>query len=208
MSGRGGGAGQRLAARMVPDGWEPPQYARVKPRLLAPLAGEVVEIGPGAGINLGYYGPGVRWTGVEPNPHLHERIRRGAARAGLSARLIPGRAERIDAADSSVDAVVGTLVLCSVADADRVLAEVLRVLRPGGRYVFLEHVAAPPATRTRRAQDVLSPVLRRLPGGCRYNRETGAAIARAGFGAVEHDGFDLPVSFGLELPHIAGTAVK
>nr|WP_246425619.1 class I SAM-dependent methyltransferase [Streptomonospora nanhaiensis] len=193
---------------MTPDGWEPPQYARVKPALLGPLAGEVVEIGPGAGVNLRYYGREVRWTGVEPNTVLHERIRRAAAGAGFTARVAAGGAERIDAPDGSVDAVVGTLVLCSVADPDRVLAEVRRVLRPGGRYVFVEHVAAPAATRTRRAQDALTPILRRLPGGCRYNRDTGAAIARAGFASVARDGFDLPLSFGLALPHIAGTAVR
>lgn len=172
------------------------------------LEGEVVEVGPGPGVNLGYYRDGVRWTGIEPNTFLHARIRHRASGLGIFTRLLAGSAERLDLPDGSADAVVGTLVLCSVGDQERALAEILRVLKPGGRYVFVEHVAAPPGTRTRRVQETWTPLLRRLPGVCSPNRETREATGRAGFGAVSDERFELPTAFGIALPHIAGTATK
>lgn len=207
MSGCTGLCG-RLAARIHSGEWEPPHYERLKPKLLGALEGEVVEIGPGSGVNLKYYRDNICWTGVEPNAFLHERIRQRASRRGIPVRLLAGTAERLDLSDESVDTVVGTLVLCSVGDQARALAEVLRVLKPGGRYVFVEHVAAAPGTRTRRTQETLAPILRRLPGGCSPNRQTERAIKRAGFGAVADERFGLPTAFGIALPHIAGTATK
>lgn len=207
MSGCDGLCG-RLAARMHTGGWEPPYYKRLKPGLLGALGGEVVKIGPGAGVNLRYYRDDVRWTGIEPNTFLHARIRHRASGLGIPAGLSGASAERLDLPDGSVDAVVGTLVLCSVVDAAGALAEVLRVLKPGGRYVFIEHVAAPSGTRTRRVQETWTPILRRLPGGCSPNRETRRTIGRAGFGAVAVERFELPTAFGIASPHIAGTAIK
>ncbi len=206
MSGRNGLCGR--LARMHSGGWEPPRYGRLKPKLLGALEGEVVEIGPGSGVNLKYYRDDVRWTGVEPNTFLHERIRHRASGLGTPVRLLAGSAERLDLPDGSVDAVVGTLVLCSVGDQARALAEVVRVLKPGGRYVFVEHVAAPLGTRTRRLQETWTPILRHLPGGCSPNRETQGVIERAGFGAIADERFELPTVFGIALPHIAGTATK
>ena len=197
-----------LAAQMHSGGWEPPRYKRLKPNLLGALEGEVIEIGPGSGVNLKYYRDNVHWTGVEPNTFLHERIRRRAAALGIATRLLAGSAESLDPPDESADAVVGTLVLCSVGDQARTLAEVLRVLKPGGRYVFVEHVAAPLGTRTRRIQETWTPILRRLPGGCSPNRETRSAIERAGFGAVADERFELPTALGIALAHVAGTAIK
>lgn len=207
MSGCTGICG-RLEARMVANAWEPPYYERLKMDLLGSLQGEVLEIGPGSGVNLKYYQPSVRWTGIEPNVFLHGRIRHRAARAGFPARLLSTSAEQLDLPDESVDAVVGTLVLCSVADPDAVLKEIVRVLKPGGRYVFIEHVAAPRGTGTRRLQEIVAPVMRRLPGGCSPNRETESAIERAGFRTVVRETFEIPVAFGLAVPHIAGTATK
>lgn len=207
MSGCNGLRG-RLAARLHSGEWEPPRYERLKPGLLGALEGEVIELGPGSGVNLKHYRNDVRWTGVEPNVFLHERIRRRASGLGTPVRLSAGTAERLDFPDESVDAVVGTLVLCSVGDQARALAEILRVLKPGGRYVFIEHVAAPLGTRTRRVQETCTPILRRLPGGCSPNRETRRAIERAGFGAVAVGRFEVPTSFGIALPHITGTATK
>lgn len=197
-----------LAARMHSGGWEPPQYRRLKPDLLGALKGEVIEIGPGSGVNLKYYRDNVLWTGIEPNTFLHERIRQRASGLGIPARLSGASAEHLDLPDGSVDAVVGTLVLCSVRDAARALAEVLRVLKPGGRYVFIEHVGAALGTRTRRIQETWTPILRRLPGGCSPNREIRRVIQQAGFGAVAEERFELPTAFGIALPHIAGTAIK
>lgn len=179
---------------------------RHKRELLGGLEGTVLELGPGTGANLAYYGSRVRLIGVEPNPHMHPYLRREAAQRGRPIEIRHGRAERLDLADASVDAVVATLVLCSVDDPEAALAEVRRVLKPGGRFVFLEHVAAPPGTWRRRLQRAVQPVWTFLGEGCRPDRETWLAIGRAGFREVTAEHFELPVP--IVWPHIAGWALK
>ena len=115
-------------------------------KLLGGLAGTVLEIGPGTGINLAYLPDRVYWLGLEPNPHLHPWLETALRQRGVLGEVLLGQAEEIPLPQESVDAVVATLVLCSVEDPRRALAEILRVLRPGGRFVFLEHVAAPQCT--------------------------------------------------------------
>src|SRR5262245_16166604 len=92
-----------------------------KRALFAALQGDVLEIGPGAGPNLVYYPKTIRWIGVEPNPFMHRYLREAAARAGILVEVRRLEAERLPAADSTMDAVVSTLVLCSVREPDRVL---------------------------------------------------------------------------------------
>jgi ubiquinone/menaquinone biosynthesis C-methylase UbiE len=179
---------------------------RHKQRLLGALAGDVLEIGPGGGINLPFYSPAVRWTGVEPNPYMHAYLQRRAAKLGREVSVRRGNAEQIGVEDAAFDAVVSTLVLCSVRDPAAALAEILRVLRPGGRFVFIEHVAAPPGSRTRRVQRWIRPVWRILGDGCRPERETWASIQRAGFEKVDLQHFRVP--FPVIGPHIAGLATK
>ncbi|MGH9785890.1 MAG: class I SAM-dependent methyltransferase [Terriglobia bacterium] len=177
-----------------------------KRTLFAGLGGNVLEIGPGTGPNLVYYPSGIRWLGVEPNPYMYRHLKTAAARAGLQVDLRPGMAERLPAEDNSMDAVVSTLVLCSVSDPEGVLREIRRVLKPGGRFIFLEHVAAPPGTRLRRVQTALRPLWKIIGDGCHPDRETGPAIERAGFAAVRYDNFRLPL--GPVATQIAGVAVK
>lgn len=177
----------------------------LKRELLAPLRGRVLEIGPGAGANLPYYASGITWIGVEPNPYAHDALRREAERRGLRAELHAGVAERLPVGDASVDAVVSTLVLCTVPDVPGALAEVRRVLRPGGRFVFIEHVAAEPGTRTRRLQRLVKPAWRVLADGCHPDRDTAAAIERAGFTSVTLRRLRMPVP--VVGPHVAGVAV-
>lgn len=180
--------------------------AERKRGLLGKLNGEVLEIGPGTGANLEYYPSTARLTGIEPNPHMHKYLRREAGRLGREIEIRDGVAERLDVADASVDAVVSTLVLCSVKDQQATLAEVLRVLRPGGRFVFVEHVAAPRGTWRRAVQRAVRPLWGVLGDGCRPDRETWRAIELAGFAHVVCDHFRLPVP--VVGPHVAGWAVK
>jgi SAM-dependent methyltransferase len=180
--------------------------AERKQKLFAGLRGEILEIGPGAGPNLCYYTKDCRWIGVEPNPFMHPYLRQAAARAGLSIDIRSIEAERLPATDSSIDAVVSTLVLCSVRDPEEVLHEIHRVLKPGGRFLFLEHVAAPEGTRLRRVQRFIRPMWKCLADGCHPDRETSAAIMRAGFSAVEMEHFRLPL--GPVGTQVAGIAVK
>lgn len=177
-----------------------------KKTLLGGLRGAVLEIGPGTGPNLKFYAPEVRWIGVEPNPYMQNYLQREAGRLGREVDLRTLTAERLPAEDASMDAVVSTLVLCSVAEPDRVLAEVRRVLKPGGKFVYLEHVAAEPGSRLRWWQDFLRPLWTRLADGCHPNRETWKTIEAAGFAHVEQERFRLPL--GPVGPQVAGVAVK
>lgn len=198
---------QRLFAALLARGSRriEPHLADRKRRLLGDLRGDVLEVGPGTGINFPYFGPEVRWVGVEPNRQMVPYLRRAAAARGLPIEVREGTAERLPAADGSADAVVATHVLCSVDDVAAALQEVRRVLRPGGQFVFLEHVGAPPGTGLRRVQRLVKPVWRRLAAGCQPDRDTLAAIERAGFAGVEAESFRVP-TLSVAGPHVAGRA--
>lgn len=180
--------------------------AERKRNLLGELSGEVLEIGPGSGVNLCYLPREVRWTGIEPNPHFHPYIRKEAVRLDRPVRLKAGLAEDLGIEDASVDAVVGTLVLCSVDRVDAVLGEILRVLKPGGRFCFLEHVAAPQGSWPRRLQRGLRPVWGSLLDGCRPDADTPVRISRAGFSQLKWEEFQAPLP--VVSPHICGFAEK
>ena len=107
-----------------------------KRELLSDLSGTVVELGPGTGVNLELLPPGLRWIGIEPNLHMHPALREKADRLGLEVDLRDLSGEKLPLEDGSVDAVLSTLVMCSVPDLPGILREVHRVLRPGGRFVF------------------------------------------------------------------------
>ena len=177
-----------------------------KAALLGTLRGDVLEIGPGPGTNLAYYSPDVRWQGLEPNSAMFPYLHREAQRLGLSVHLRAGHAEHLEAADDTYDAVVSTLVLCSVRDQEQALREIRRVLKPGGCFVFIEHVAAHQGSGLRRVQQLFKPVWKPLGDGCHPDRETWAAIEQAGFSRVQLEHFR--VSMPIASPHIAGVAVK
>ena len=133
--------------------------SKYKRQLFADVRGSVLEIGPGTGANLRYLPNAVRWMGVEPNPFMQSYLREEADKLGLSIDIRIGTADTLPVPDSSVDVVISTLVLCCVPSPQRCLQEVLRVLKPGGRFVFIEHVAAPRGTRLRRIQNLVTPPL-------------------------------------------------
>jgi ubiquinone/menaquinone biosynthesis C-methylase UbiE len=181
--------------------------ADLKRSLLGHLQGRVLEIGPGAGLNLAYYPKTIEWIGVDLNPFMATYIREEAERLGLtSIDLHTASAEHLDIADNSVDAVVSTYVLCSVEDLEGTLQEILRVLKPGGGFIFIEHVAAPPGTWLRQLQGWIKPVWKVLADGCHPDRETGLALEQAGFQSVEYQTFK--VAIPVVSPHIAGVAIR
>lgn len=108
--------------------------------------------------------------------------------------------------DASVDDVISTFVLCSVTDLEAALAEILRVLRPGGRFAFMEHVIAPEGSLLRRTQHLVTPVWRFVADGCHPNRGIEAAIRRTGFSSIEIQSFRAPEP--IVSPRIAGVATK
>lgn len=177
-----------------------------KRALLGSLEGEVLEVGPGTGGSLRYFPSTIRWIGVEPNPHARDYLLREAARLGRDATVLDGVAERLPLPDASVDAVVSSLVLCSVSEPARALAEIRRVLRPGGKFVFIEHVAAEPGTGLHRLQRLMRGPQALLGDGCRPDQDTLAAIEAAGFAWVLSCSDRLPVP--LVGPHVLGYALR
>ena len=172
------------------------------------LSGTVIEIGAGNGVNFRYYPPGVRVVAYEPNPYMHDRLRASAKAHGLDVELRAVSAERLDFEDDAVDAAVCTLVLCTVPDPDRMIGEVRRVLKPGGRFFFIEHVAAESGTLLRRMQDLLFGPWRYIFEGCHTNRETGTLLEEAGFSHVEIERFRAKKMPPVIVPQIAGVATK
>jgi ubiquinone/menaquinone biosynthesis C-methylase UbiE len=152
-------------------------------RLLAGLRGRVIEVGAGSGIHFRHYPPSVTEVlAVEPEPNLRAMARDAARDAPVPVRVVEGLADALPAADGELDAGVAAGVLCSVPEPVAALAELARVIRPGGELRFFEHVVStrPRAALMQRAVDA-SGVWARAMGGCHVARDTQAAIARAGF---------------------------
>jgi SAM-dependent methyltransferase len=184
------------------------EVAEHRSRLLAGLAGRVLEVGAGNGLNFPHYPATVTQVlAVEPEPYLRRRARTAAGQAPAPIRVVAGTAEALPAEDATFDTAVASLVLCTVADLDRALAEIRRVLRPGGRLRFFEHVRAD-VPRLAHWQDRLQRPWGWLAGGCHPNRDTVAAITAAGLRVVELDRFDLQAMPPPARPHVLGVAQR
>jgi ubiquinone/menaquinone biosynthesis C-methylase UbiE len=176
--------------------------------LLAGDRGRVHEIGAGTGVNLPHYPAGLdALVLTEPEEPMLRRLRERAAACGLPATVVAAPAERLPFADASFDTVVATLTLCTVGDLPASLREVRRVLVPGGRLLFLEHVRATDP-RIARRQDLLHPLWRRVGHGCHCNRATLAAIEAAPLDVVEVEHGRVPKAPRFLEPLIAGVAVR
>jgi len=180
--------------------------ADLKRQLLANAHGRVLEIGVGTGLSFLHYPPDVELAGVEPSPHMLKRARRRAAELGRKVELVEAPAEQLPFADDSFDTVVSLTVLCTVRDAQRTLGEIRRVLRPGGRFVFLEHVRSDDAQLARR-QDRWERPWGWIAGGCHPNRRTLETIEAAGFQIRELEHKELTEVPALVQPNILGIAV-
>lgn len=182
--------------------------AEHRDRLLADLTGRVVEIGAGNGLNFSHYpGTVTEVVAIEPEPYLRARAVEAAARTARTVTVVDGTATAIPLPDGSVDAGVASLVLCSVAEPAAALAELHRVIRPGGELRFYEHVAAG-SPRGARAQRRADRVWSWFAGGCHLTRDTEAAIGAAGFHIETCDRFrfDPCITARLAAPHILGRA--
>ena len=154
--------------------------------LLSDLTGEVLEIGAGTGLNVSHYGPGVtRLVLAEPDRFMRPKLQQRAQLTKVPTEVVDSGVDPIAFPDESFDVVVSTLVLCSVPDVEAALAEIHRVLRPGGRFVYLEHVAAIENPKRHRWQGRIEPFWMRLAGNCHLTRTTDQAIPAAGFELVE-----------------------
>jgi len=169
--------------------------------------GDVLEIGGGTGANLPFYPEGVRLTVLEPNPHMARKLRRNADRQGRAVTIVPGFGERMPFADGTFDCVLTTLVLCMVQDVEAVVHEARRVLKPGGRFLFYEHVVSSHQWASR-WQTWLNPPWRFFTTGCNLDRDIGGDIEGAGFENVDYRQFSLSVGVPVKIPNIVGVATR
>jgi SAM-dependent methyltransferase len=171
------------------------------------LPSTVVELGPGVGANLRYLPAGTRLVAIEPNPYMHGQLRRAACKRHIDVEIRTVVGERIDLPDNSADAVISSLVLCTMTDPAQVIAEIRRILRPGGLYSFIEHVVAPSGTPTRWVQHALRRPWTWVFEGCSCERDLASAIKSAGFSECTVSPYRIHSPFLPFNTHIAGQAV-
>ena len=158
------------------------QIMKVRSKVVPHASGDVLELGCGGGINMEFYNPArvTSFTGLDPSPELLAMSRAAAQARGMAADIQGGVGEAMPFASDRFDTVVTTFTLCSVADQAAVLAEIRRVLKPGGTALFLEHGAAPDAG-VAKWQRRFEPVWKRIGGNCHLTRPISGAYAQAGF---------------------------
>ena len=164
--------------RMV-RGLERARLGTERRALFGPLEGRILDVGAGTGANLPFYPANSRVTAAEPDPAMRRRLVAKRDRTRADVEIIDAVAEHLPFEDRVFDAVVFTLVLCTVTDPDKALAEAFRVLKPGGVIGIIEHVAGDGLML--RWQNVIDPLWSRTQAGCHVNRQTSAAVTRAGF---------------------------
>ena len=200
----------RFYDRML-AGTERAGLGEMRHQLLSSASGRVLELGAGTGRNLEHYTSAVtELVMTEPDPHMARRLReRLAARPGAAgnATVVEAPAEDLPFDDGSFDAVVSTLVLCTVADPLRALAEARRVLVEGGRLLYLEHVRSNRAGLAR-WQDRLERPWGFFAAGCHPNRDTGQLLADAGFWIDRLEDLKLPKAPPIVRPLIRGVAQR
>jgi ubiquinone/menaquinone biosynthesis C-methylase UbiE len=179
--------GDQILPRIIDLTMRSEVFGQVRARVVAGLDGDVLEIGFGSGLNIPYYPAGVkRVQAVDPARIGRKLAAKRAAACPVPIDFTVADAQALPAADASIDSVLSTWTLCTVPDPAQVLAEIRRVLRPGGAFHFAEHGLAPDAAIAR-SQHRLTPLQRRVAGGCRLDRPIDQLIAAAGFDVTRMD---------------------
>jgi ubiquinone/menaquinone biosynthesis C-methylase UbiE len=184
----------------------------IRAEALSGASGRTLEIGAGTGLDLPHFGPAVtELVLTEPDPHMAKRLRDslGEHEVGSRATVVEATAEDLPFEDASFDTVVSGLVLCTVADPQRSVAEVARVLKPGGRFLFLEHVRAPDGSTRARWQDRLERPWGAFAGGCHPNRRTVESLEGSPLELERVEMRDFPTkSAALVRPLAVGAAIR
>ncbi|AOP33208.1 hypothetical protein A0128_04675 [Leptospira tipperaryensis] len=184
------------------------KYRRIKRILFEDLPDTVVELGPGVGSNLRYFKPGTTLLAVEPNEGMHPLLKKNSEKYSIKTELMNLSAEKLPFSDSSVDAVVCSLVLCTVEKPDQVLKEIKRVLKKGGKFVFLEHVAAEHGSWIQWIQKTVFRPWLWFFEGCHLNRDTYHTLQSANFSSLKIEKHSLSTIFLPIRPHVYGIAIK
>ena len=185
-----------------------PQVAPYRRELVAGLSGRVVEVGAGNGVSFAYYPPTVDVViAVEPEPYLREKAAEKAVEAPVTIEVRDGLADALPLEDASVDAAVVSQVLCTVPDVGRAVAELRRVLKPGGEVRFLEHVRSdkPGKARLQRWID-RARIQPTFAGGCHCGRDTVAALQASGLRIEQIRTVSVGPSWLHTNPHVVGRA--
>ncbi len=202
-----------LNAALYEFGMKAPEEASLRAwraELLNELDGDVLEVGAGTGFNIPFYPDTIQRVVVsEPDPHMRQKLRRKIDPIDWPRfEIVDASLDGLPMADASFDAVVATLVLCSVGDLPGALAEIRRVLKPGGRFVFLEHVAAEDGSRLHTWQRRIEPAWKHVSGNCHFTRHTEEAIAETGFAFERIEREPIREAMPLSRPSIRGVARK
>lgn len=189
------------------DGYINWHLRRHKEQVYANLPSSVIELGPGVGANLRYLRPGTRLIAIEPNLHMHPALQKRAEKSSIELEIKSVIGEAIDLPDQSADAVISSLVLCSVADPSQVVSEVRRILKPRGRFCFVEHVAARKGTPTRVVQRAVRRPWAWVFEGCSCERDLERVVLSAGFTEVHHHPYRIHSPFLPFNTQISGVAI-
>jgi ubiquinone/menaquinone biosynthesis C-methylase UbiE len=171
---------ERVLPHLVNMSMKQANFDPYRRRVIGAAQGRVLEIGVGSGINLTLYAGSTHVVGLDPSAKLLSMARAAAGDPSRSIELVEGTAEAIPLPDRSVDTVVTTWTLCSIPNLPKALNEVRRVLKPEGRLLFAEHGLAPEPNVVR-WQNRLTPLWKRIGGGCHLNRPIDKMISSAGF---------------------------
>lgn len=168
----------------------------------------VIEIGSGAGANMRYFKNGTKLIAIEPNIHMHDNLRKSAAKYGINLEIKTIVGESIDLPDNSFDLVVCTLVLCTVYDPSKTIEQIKRILKPSGVFVFIEHVKAKENTFLALIQNLFHKPWHWFFEGCNTNRDTKALLELAGFSSLNIENYNSYSPFIPIIPQIRGRAIK
>ena len=158
--------------------------------LRLPIEGEVLEIGFGTGLNIPFYGNVDALYALEPNPDIYHLAVERVQHAPFHVRHVQAHAEKLPFADQSLDHVVSTWTLCSIARLDQALAEIYRVLKPTGTLHLVEHIKHPNSVKIQSLQTLLTPIQKRIGDGCHLNRDIERSLQQAKFKFIEKQYFD------------------
>ena len=169
--------------------------------------GDTLEVGSGTGANLPYYVDSKSLTMLEPDIHMTKKLITRVKSSGKDVQIVKSFGENLPFEDNSFDSVVTTLVLCMVKDVEKVVSEIHRVLKPGGKFLFYEHTVAE-TLPGRLLQNLLDPMWILATTGCHLKRDILGVIESTPYTEVEHQTFNLNVGIPITIPNIVGSASK